>query len=75
MSEPSLTEHAVHLKQQILPDACYTKPQAAQLLSVHEMTIHRRIQEGKLKASYVGRNVRIRGAAILEMLKAGEEIA
>ena len=62
-------------KQAIQPDAVYTKNETADALGVHWMTVHRLIQSGKLRASYIGRNVRIRGAAILEMLRAGEEVA
>jgi excisionase family DNA binding protein len=59
------------LKPEIKLDAVYTYQEVATLTSVSYDTIYRSVQNGRLKADYIGSEPRIRGAAILQWLDEG----
>lgn len=58
-------------KPEIKAGALYTCDEAATITGVSLMTIRRATQNERLKADYIGSEIRIRGAAILQWLDEG----
>lgn len=57
-------------KIEILPRAAYSKREAGLVTGTSESTIHRAIKKRRLKASFLGRRVVIRGEELLKWLSA-----
>lgn len=53
---------------EILPNEVYTPAEAEQLLKVSKSTIKRLLKKGLLKANKIGKQYRILGHELLEML-------
>lgn len=71
--ETSLAQNEKPTKNEILPNAAYSKRDAGRISGTSESTIHRAIKARRLKAAFIGRRVVIRGAALLRWLQECEE--
>lgn len=67
----TLADKELGKKPEIKRDTLYTYDEVATLTSVGRRTIERAVENGNLKADYIGSEPRIRGASILQWLDEG----
>ena len=62
------------MKEEVKPLAIYTSEEAAAIVGISVISIHRYIKRGLLKATVLGRHYRITGQAILDFLEQNTKI-
>jgi hypothetical protein len=66
-----MTTESIAALPSVTPDALYTPAVLGQLITRHEESVRRDIREGRIQAVHIGRNVRVRGTVILQILSQG----